>query len=171
MTSGDRPAHVSRARRRPSRPYKGLLADQLAAILVGSALLILGILGFIPGLTKNLDTIDPVGGKSGAMLLGIFQVSLLHNLIHIGLGLAGLVLARTFARARLYLLGGGLICLGLWLYGLLIDPHSAANVLSLNNADNWLHFGFGVAMVILGLTLAGTRVPTGAGGEVLIPED
>lgn len=82
--------------------------------------------------------------------------------------MAGLLLARTFRRARLYLLGGGLIYLGLWLYGLLSTY--PRNLLPLNGADNWLHFGIGLVMVVLGLTLAASRVPTGAEGEVLIPE-
>jgi hypothetical protein len=41
--------------------------------------------------------------------------------------------------------------------------------LPLNNADNWLHLGIGVTMIVLALTLAGARVPTGSGGEILVP--
>lgn len=44
-------------------------------------------------------------------------------------------------------------------------------VLPLNGADNWLHFGVGIVMVALGLTLAASRVPTGAEGEVLVPSE
>ena len=43
-------------------------------------------------------------------------------------------------------------------------------MLPLNASDDWLHFGIGVVMVILGLTLGATRVPTGADGEILVPE-
>jgi hypothetical protein len=171
MTTGERPATGRSARRRVGRPYKGLLADQCAAILMGSLLLLLGIAGCIPGLTTSLHALQPVGHQSGALLFGVFQISLLQNLIHIAMGVAGLMLARSYALARWYLLGVGLICVGLWLFGLLIDPRSAANVLAFNNADNWLHFGVGVTMIILGLTLGGARVPTGAGGEVLLPPD
>ena len=84
------------------------------------------------------------------------------------------VLARTYARSRAYLLGGGVVFLGLWLYGLLTAPDGPADILPVNGADTWLHFGLGVAMVILALTLAGARVPTGARGEVLpteMPDD
>ena len=43
---------------------------------------------------------------------------------------------------------------------------------ALNDADNWLHLAIGVVMVVLGLTLAGTKTPTGADGEPLVlPED
>ena len=37
---------------------------------------------------------------------------------------------------------------------------SALNIVPLNNADNWLHFGLGVGMLLLGLTLTGQHDPT-----------
>ena len=50
----------------------------------------------------------------------------------------------------------------------MVSPNSTANALPVNNADNWLHLGVGVTMVVLALTLAGAREPTGAGGEILV---
>lgn len=64
-----------------------------------------------------------------------------------------MILARSAARARLYLLGGGAIYLVLWVYGLVIDKHSAANFIPVNSADDWLHFVLGVGMIALGLVL------------------
>ncbi len=157
---------------KPSRPkrrlYTGLLAVQCAVIFVSAALLLVGVLGFVPGITTQLDSLQLAGPHSSAMLFGVFEVSVLHNLIHVALGVVGLMLARTYAKARAYLLGGGLLFVGLWIWGLLLGPGSAANVLPVNNADNWLHLGIGVTMIVLALTLAGTRVPTGARGEVLV---
>jgi hypothetical protein len=40
------------------------------------------------------------------------------------------------------------------------DHGSAANFVPVNGADNWLHFGLGAAMIVLGLTLARLRDPT-----------
>jgi hypothetical protein len=151
------------------RPYTGLLAVQSAAILVGAVFLVLGILGFTPGVTAHLDSLRFSGIRSGATLFGLFQISVLQNFVHVAMGVAGLLLARSYALARAYLLVGGLVFLGLWVWGLLLDPISAANVLPMNNADDWLHLGLGVTMSVLALTLAGSRVPTGAGGEVLVP--
>ncbi len=131
-------------------PRVGLLADQYAAILVAAVFLVLGIAG---------------AAFANDMLLGTFAASLWLSLIHVALGIAGLAMARSFHAARLYLFGGGLLCLGLWLYGWMAGP----GVLRVNGADNWLHFGIGVAMLIFGLTLAGTRVPRGARGEPLLP--
>jgi hypothetical protein len=71
-------------------------------------------------------------------VLGIFQVSVLHNLVHAAFGLAGLALAATPDRARTYLVGGGAIYLVLWIYGLIIDRDGDANFIPLNEADNWV---------------------------------
>ncbi|BBZ32039.1 DUF4383 domain-containing protein [Mycolicibacterium confluentis] len=132
-------------------PRVGLLADQCAAIVVGAFFLVLGIADAV---------------ANGGMLLGVFTTSLWLTLIYLALGVAGLVLSRSFHAARWYLFGGGLICAALWLYG----TFTSADVLELNRATNWLHFGLAVAMLIFGLTLAGTKTPRGARGEPLLPQ-
>jgi Domain of unknown function (DUF4383) len=129
---------------------------QLLAMLVGATFLLVGILGFIPGITSNLyGGLDFAGHDSTAKLLHVFQVSWLHNIVHIAYGLAGLALARTWAGARAYLIGGGVVYLVLWLYGLIISQNSGANFVPVNTADNWLHFVLGIGMI--GLGFATTR--------------
>jgi hypothetical protein len=127
---------------------------QTVAMIVGVAFLAVGILGFIPGITTNLyDGLDFAGHEGNAELLGIFQVSILHNLVHILFGIAGILLAATWGGARLFLVGGGAIYLVLWLYGLVIDKTSSANFVPLNTADDWLHFTLGAVMIIAGVAL------------------
>ena len=127
---------------------------QKAAAAVGAVFLLVGILGFVPGITSNYGSMTFAGHESGAELLGIFEVSILHNLVHVLFGVAGLAMARTWSGARSFLIGGGAIYLVLWLYGLLIDLGSSANFVPVNDADNWLHLVLGLAMVALGLLLA-----------------
>ena len=134
---------------------------QTAALAVGAVFLLVGILGFIPGITTGYDTLTFAGHHSEAALLGIFQVSVLHNIVHLLFGVAGILMARTASSSFLYLVAGGAVYLVLWVYGLLIDHHSAANFVPVNTADNWLHFVLGVGMVGLGLLLRGRSVPTG----------
>jgi predicted transporter len=81
-------------------------------------------------------------------------VSVLHNVVHLLFGVAGIAMSRTNAAARSYLVGGGVIYLVLWVYGLVIDQSSSANFVPVNTADNWLHFLLGVAMIGLGVVLA-----------------
>lgn len=87
------------------------------------------------------------------MLLGVFQVSILHNVLHLGLGVAGLALARKPRGARGYLIGGGLVYAALLVYGLAVAEDSDANVVPLNAADDWLHAVLAVGMLALGLLL------------------
>ncbi len=129
------------------------------ARVFGAGFLLVGILGFIPGITTNYDTMRFAGHESKAMLLGIFQVSILHNIIHLLFGIAGLAMSRTAAQARTYLLGGGVIYALVWLYGLLTDHDSGANFVPLNTADNWLHLILAAAMIGAGL-LSGRETET-----------
>ena len=129
---------------------------QLIAAVVGVVFLVVGVAGFIPGITTNYDMLDPAGHQSMAKLLGVFQVSILHNIVHLAFGAAGLVLARTARQAKGYLIGGGVIYLVLWVYGLVIDQNSAANFVPLNTADNWLHLVLGIGMIALGIIFGRT---------------
>ncbi|WP_370455807.1 DUF4383 domain-containing protein [Pseudarthrobacter sp. B4EP4b] len=127
---------------------------QKATLAVGAVFLLVGILGFIPGITSNYESLGFAGHDSEALLLGIFQVSILHNIVHLLFGVAGIALARNAAQSRNYLVVGGAIYLVLWLYGLLIGHDTPANFVPLNTADNWLHFVLGVGMIGLGVALS-----------------
>jgi hypothetical protein len=126
---------------------------QLAATAVSVVFLLVGVLGFIPGVTSNYDQLGFAGHESTALLLGLFMVSVLHNIVHLAFGVVGLGMARTATGARNYLVGGGIIYAVLWLYGLLIDHGSSANFVPVNNADNWLHLVLAIAMIGLGVLL------------------
>ncbi len=121
---------------------------QMAAMLFGIVFLAVGILGFIPGITSDAPGTF-AGDESDAELLGIFQVSVLHNIVHLLFGIAGLALARTWDGARMYMIGGGVVYLLLWILGLL----GATDWVPTNSADDWLHLVLGVAMVGLGFAL------------------
>src|SRR6476646_1098293 len=121
---------------------------QLMATLFGATFVLVGIRGFMPGVTSHLyGGLDFAGHNSEAKLCHLFQVSWLHNILHLAFGLVGLVLARTWETARLFLIGGGFVYLILWFYGLVIGMSTSANVVPFNAADNWLHFALGAAMI------------------------
>ena len=130
---------------------------QNVARLLGIVFLLVGILGFVPGITTNLyDGLDFAGDGSEAELLGIFQVSVLHNIIHLLFGVAGLALANTASGARTYLIGGGALYLVLWLLGLI----GGLDWVPTNTADHWLHLVLGVVMIGAGVVLTRDRVAT-----------
>jgi hypothetical protein len=120
---------------------------QSLAALVGVVFLLVGILGFVPGITTHSSDLSFAGHDSGAKLLGIFQVSILHNIVHLLFGVVGLVLAKTADGARTFLVGGGAVYLVLWVIGLI----GAGDWIPVNTADNWLHFALGAGMIALGV--------------------
>jgi hypothetical protein len=124
---------------------------QELALLVGLAFLAAGIAGFIPGLTTHVGDVSFAGHGSRAKLLGIFQVSVLHNVVHLLFGIGGIALSRTRPTARAFLVGGGLIYLVLFLYGHFTGQHSAANFVPLDRNDDYLHLGLGLGMLVIGL--------------------
>jgi hypothetical protein len=129
-----------------------------AAMIVGVVFVLVGILGFIPGITNHYGDLGFAGHGSGAKLLGIFQVSILHNIVHILFGIAGIAMAKRADSARTYLIGGGIIYLVLWIYGLVTSDHSSANFVPVNTADDWLHLVLGLGMIALGVVLSRRRV-------------
>ena len=126
---------------------------QLAATAVAATFLLIAVLGFIPGITTNYSELSFAGEESEAKLLGLFQVSVLHNIVHGLFGVVGLALARSVAGARNFLIGGGVVYLVLTVYGSVIDLNSNINFVPVNVADNFLHLGLGVAMIGLGVVL------------------
>jgi hypothetical protein len=116
-----------------------------AAVLAISAVLVaIGIAGFFV-----TDIGDFAHHDTGDTLLG-FEVNTLHNLVHLGLGLIGLVAwtrrrsAIGFA-ALLAVAYGGAALYGVYALGEQWD------VLSLNEADNWLHLALAVAGALVAL--------------------
>jgi hypothetical protein len=122
-----------------------------AAMAVGAVFVLVGILGFVPGITTGYGAMSFAGHTSSAKLLGIFQVSVLHNIVHLLFGVVGLAMARRTAGAVSYLIGGGVVYLVLWVYGLLVSQESQANFVPVNTADDWLHLVLGLGMVGLGV--------------------
>ncbi|WP_420367846.1 DUF4383 domain-containing protein [Curtobacterium sp. L1-20] len=135
---------------------------QKVALVVGVVFLLVGIAGFVPGLTTG--DLAGAGHGSMAMLLGLFQVSVLHNIVHLLFGVVGLLAANRATGSRMYLVIGGVVYFVLWIYGLFTAGHSfGANFVPLNWADNWLHLVLAVGMVALGIVFPRMRQrPVGA---------
>ena len=128
---------------------------QNMARLVGIVFLLLGVAGFIPGITTDLyDGLEFAGDDGTAKVLGLFEVSVLHNIVHGLFGVAGLAMAATASGARTFLIGGGAIYLLL----AVIQVIGAGDWVPLVGADLWLHLGLGVGMIGLGVALTRERV-------------
>ena len=127
------------------------LAQRLA-FLFGAAFLLVGILGFIPGITVNYDDMKFAGNESDAELLGLFQVSILHNIAHLLFGV-GILAARRHRTAVQYLLAAGILYVVLFVYGLIASETGDENFIPTNNGDDVLH-------AVLALALLGSWAAT-----------
>jgi Domain of unknown function (DUF4383) len=142
---------MSAAGRNPAAASDGGTTVRTAAMAVGATFLLVGVLGFIPGITSSYGDLSFAGHNSDAKLIGIFQVSILHNIVHLLFGVVGLAMARRTPGAVSYLIGGGVVYLVLWIYGLVVGAESTANFVPVNSADDWLHFVLGLGMIALGV--------------------
>jgi hypothetical protein len=128
----------------------GLQPAQVLAGLAGIAFVVIGIAGFVR------TGFGEFTGEHHATLLG-FAVNPLHNVVHLALGVLGLLMSTGSGLARTY---GWILFLGYgaaFVWGLMLDgivssnPVSGlGNPLNLNSADTWLHLGFAA----LGLLIA-----------------
>ncbi len=123
------------------------------AMVVGAAFLLLGVLGFVPGVT----TTDDSGMQS---LLGLFMVDWMHNSVHILTGVVALLAASSemYAKWFFWIFGG--------IYALVavigfMDGSSVLGLFPVNMADNWLHVVFAVVLLGIGLMVK----PMGMGSD------
>ncbi|MGY1640466.1 DUF4383 domain-containing protein [Geodermatophilus sp. SYSU D00703] len=131
---------------------------QVLALALGAIYLIIGIIGFFITGFENF-----VGNEAGtphhvdANLLG-FMINPMHNVVHVLIGVVGLILSRTLRGARTY---GWLLAVGYgaaFVYGL-FAVGAEWDFLNLNWADNWLHLV--TALVGLGMALGPVRTAVG----------
>lgn len=134
----------------PTRASRSRSTVQIFAALVGAVFLLIGILGFIPGATSDYDGLGLIGPDSEALLLGTFSVSAVHNIIHLLFGVAGLLAAARAAASVTFLIGGGLLYGVVFVYGLFVERGSDLDILPVNDADNVLHLGLTIGMILLG---------------------
>ena len=121
---------------------RGKTVPEILSLAFGAVYLLVGIVGFF------VTGFDDFFGHTDERLL-IFAINPAHNIVHILIGVAGLVLGRTLAGARTY---GWLLAIGYGaasIYGL-IAVGKDWDFLNINGADNGLH----ILTTIVGLVIA-----------------
>lgn len=108
----------------------------------GAVMLLVGILGFVPGLAPD------------GMLLGIFMVDGLHNVVHVLTGIAAIaagMMGGTYP--KLYFKAFGVV------YGLVtvlgfLTGHGLVALIPVNMADNILHIAITAFALYLGFGMS-----------------
>jgi hypothetical protein len=132
---------------------------QWYCLIFGATLLLVGVIGFFADAGFDVGS-----GIDGDKLLGIFEVSGIHNLIHIASGALLLAVAPKASIARLGALGFGVVYLLVTVIGF-IQGDNVLGIIPVNSADNFLHVAIsGLAIVAALLSPAGdeARVSTTA---------
>ena len=104
-----------------------------AALVWGIVFVLIGIAGFIPGITST----DDMGMK---LLLGLFMVNGVHNIVHLLTGIAALASTSSEKIARLYFQVFGIVYGLVTVIGFIIGSgHYVFGFIPVNTADNFLH--------------------------------
>jgi hypothetical protein len=139
-------AHVTGTTRSPA---------QLYALIFGAALTFAGITGFFYNseFTSNKEVRDAV--------FGILDVNGWHNVVHVVTGMIGLAAASSYAGARGYALGIGVVYILVAVWGFIIgDGDSILSIVPVNTEDNILHLLIGFAGIAAGMATPAVADPT-----------
>jgi hypothetical protein len=121
---------------------------QTAAILFGIVFLLVGVLGFVPGITTT-----------GQMLLGIFYVNAEHNIVHLLSGAVALITGLTStAAARMYFRVFGIVYALVAILGFFTGYGLLLGLISNNLADTWLHVLIAFVALVLGFVVQDTSI-------------
>lgn len=114
-----------------------------AALVFGVVFVLVGILGFIPG-------IAPADNDGMRKLLGLFMVDGIHNLVHILSGVAALAASTRTKWSRLYFQVFGVVYALVTILGFIIGDGKVLGFLPVNMWDNVLHLVIAAAALYLG---------------------
>jgi len=114
---------------------------QMAALVFGAIYLVVGIFGFLPFLGASYTL-------TSHALLGIFQINLLHNLVHMVIGIAGLAAAASLANSRMFCQVVGVILLLLGVLGVFVA--NPLGLLYIGGLDIALHLVTGAVLAYFG---------------------
>lgn len=113
------------------------MAVQKIAKYFGWVLVLVGVLGFVPGITTDNH------------LLGIFEVDVLHNIIHLATGIIALLMAGSEASSVLFFKIFGVVYALVTIVGF-AQGDSVLGIFGVNLADNLLHLVIALLALKLG---------------------
>ena len=115
-------------------------------IVMGSAFLFGGILGFVPGVIKD------------GMYFGIFMVNTPHNVLHIASGAMFLIASMLESEiTRWWFRIFGIFYAALAVIGLKVGTGMICGMITNNRNDAWGHAGLALTMLLIGFAIPKER--------------
>ena len=125
------------------------------ALVLGIVYVLIGILGFLPFALQT----PPAGAPDLAVdslygyLIGLFPVNILHTIVHLAIGLWGILAYRGFDSSRTYARSIAVIFGLLTVMGLIPGLNTTFGLIPLFSHDVWLHALTAVAGAYFGFVM------------------
>lgn len=111
------------------------------ALVMGILFVMAGVGGFLPFVTVPMESDAPHldVDMSYGRLLGLYPINLVHNIIHLLLGIWGIVAYRTYQQSRFYCQGTAIILTVFTLFGIIPSLSTVFGLAPMFSHDIWLH--------------------------------
>lgn len=116
---------------------------QLVALVFGAVYLVVGILGLIPFFGGSYT-------QTNSDLLGFVPINLLHNIVHLVIGVAGLAAAVSVSGSKRYAQIFGVVLIAVGIVG--IFASNPFNLLPIGGVDIAIHLATGAVLSYYGFT-------------------
>ncbi len=119
---------------------------QVYALVLGTVLVLVGILGFL------VEPSFGIGDNAERGTLIAFDINGWHNVVHLLSGIVGIAMAGTAAKARLFSIGYGVVYVLVTILGFAVgDGGLLLSIIPINTADNLLHLVIALSGIAVGL--------------------
>ena len=111
------------------------------ALVIGIVYVLAGLAGFVPALGDERTSPDLIVDAAYRDVLGLFPANVLHHLVHLAIGILGILAYRTYAASRNYSRALAVVYAVLAVMGL-IDAgniNTTFKLIPLLSHDVWLH--------------------------------
>jgi hypothetical protein len=138
------------------RPVDTPRSTRYFALIFGIVYTLVGLLGFLPSLLQAPPATAPdlaVDSLYG-YLLGLFPVNILHTIVHLLLGLWGVLAYRSFDASRAYAKSLAVIFGLLAVMGLIPGLNTTFGLIPLFSHDIWLHAASALLAAYFGFVVA-----------------
>jgi hypothetical protein len=112
------------------------------ALIAGIIYALVGLLGFVPGTHPMPATATPPDlavDMGYGYLLGLFPINVLHNLVHLAIGIWGIVAYRSYAGSKTFARGLAIFYGLLAIMGLIPVLNTTFGLIPIFGNDVWLH--------------------------------
>jgi hypothetical protein len=125
------------------------------ALIFGIVYLLIGAVGFIPGMHTMAPMTAPHMDQTSdyGYLFGYFPINALHDVVHVLVGLGGLLAFVRFSWARIYCILLFLIFGILTVMGFIPTLDTTWGWIPLFSGDTWLHAGTSLLGAIFGFVV------------------